>query len=141
MTFDIIIPAGVMEKLEKSIKNKLAKVVENVGLQVYNTIVLGHMTGVDSPYYSGSYISSWNISKGIPRAQYNKPTGIPNTYQVPGPKLDLGGLKFGQKVFISNAAPHAKQVEYEGTPTHTGGWMVATHAKNQVVMTYKFKLS
>jgi len=135
------IPSGAMQKLERSIKSSITKAVKNVGLQVYNTIVMGNMTGVKSPYFSGSYLSSWNISVGIPKASYNVPTGVPDTYPPPSPQLELGNIVYGQKVFITNTAPHARQVEEIGTPTHPGGWFVAEHAKNQVVMSYRFKMT
>ncbi len=138
MRIELSVPDGAMAKLTKSIKRQIAKRVEDVGLKVYNTIVLGELTGVESPYFSGAYISSWEISKGIPRTKFNEPQNIRNVYARPGPKLDLGGVKFGQRVFISNASPHASIVEYEGTPTHPQPWLTATHARNQVVMTYKY---
>lgn len=138
MTVGFKIPDGAMAKLEKSIKKKLANAVEDVGLQIYNSIV---MDVVDSPYYSGSYISSWTISKGLPKiGTFNLSTGKPNVYDNPPPLLDLGEVGFGQNVYITNAAPHAKQVEYEGTPWHDGGWKTATHARNLAVMSYKFRM-
>jgi hypothetical protein len=126
---------SAISRLEKYIKRRIAEKTKDVGLNVYNTIVLDL---VDSPYYSGSYISSWRISAGLPTFSYNESAGLPNQYTAPNPKLDLGGVMFGQKVYITNSAPHAKQVEYEGTPRHEGGWFTATHAKNVVVMSYKF---
>ena len=138
MTVTVTIPKGAMAELEKSIKQKLANAVEDVGLQVYNSIV---MDVVESPYYSGSYISSWTISKGLPKiGTFSEPTGIPNTYNNPHTILDLGGVGFGQNVYVTNAAPHAKQVEYEGTPRHAGGWKTASHARNLAVMSYKFRM-
>jgi len=137
MTVLVTIPAGAIDKLTRSIKQKMANVVEDVGLQVYNSIVLDV---VDSPYYSGSYISSWTISKGLPKiGTFNEPTGRRGTYDNPNPILDLGGVMFGQNVYITNAAPHAQLVEYIGTPTHSSGWKTAAHAKNTVVMTYKYR--
>lgn len=140
MSVRVTVPKGAMAALEASIKQKLANVVEDVGLQVYNSIV---MNVVESPYYSGSYISSWTISKGLPKiGTFNAPPtpmrrGV---YDNPNAILDLGGVKFGQNVYITNAAPHAKQVEYDGTPRHDGGWKTAAHAKNLAVLTYKFRL-
>jgi len=138
----IDISEGVMTKLEKSIKRKLANIVEDVGLQVYNSIVLQL---VKSPYYSGSYISSWTVSKGLPKIGTFNPPPTPwqrNVYGVPQPVLDLGTVGFGQSVYITNAAPHAKIVEYTktGKDAPAGGWRTATHARNMTVMTYKFKM-
>lgn len=140
MSVHINIPSGAMAKLEASIKKKLANAVEDVGLQVYNSIV---MDVVESPYYSGSYISSWTISKGLPKIGTFSESPVPwkrGVYDNPSAILDLGTVSFGQNVYITNAAPHAKQVEYEGTPTHSGGWKTATHARNLAVMSYKFRM-
>lgn len=122
--------------ITKEVQKKAQEIAKDVAIEIYNTIVAG---GVDIPYWSGSYISSWNISVGSPDYSYSPRTGIPDSYSVPDPVWDLGGVGYNQKIYITNAAPHADKVEYEGTPTHPGGWYVATHAKNQVVMGYKVK--
>lgn len=127
-----------IKNLEASIKKKISQVVEKVGVQVHNAVVTGNY-----PYYSGSYISSWNISKGSADLEYNEPSGLRSAWAKPEVIYDLnflGGVSFGQRVYITNATPHARMVEFEGTPTHSeDGWFTATHARNQIVLTYKFK--
>ena len=122
-----------LDKLEKFIKKKLTQITENVGVQTYNMILTG-----EYPYYSGSYISSWNISVGSPDLKYNVPSGLRGAWSIPEVIYSLSGVSFGQNIYITNAAPHASLVEYEGTPTHPeNGWYIAAHAKNQILLTYK----
>jgi len=122
-----------LNRLENFIKKKLAQITENIGVQTYNMILTG-----EYPYYSGSYISSWNLSVGSPDMNYNVPSGLRGAWTPPEIVYGLGEISFGQKVYITNAAPHASLVEYEGTPTHPeNGWYIAAHAKNQILLTYK----
>lgn len=128
---------AAIEKLIESVKKSITKITEDVAIQTYNLIVANER---QYPYWTGSYISSWNIQAGTPNTDYNL-SNDPNTetFPIPDIKYQLEGINFGEWVYITNAVPHAYLVEYMGTPTHEHeGWFTATHAVNQTVMTYKY---
>jgi hypothetical protein len=132
----------VLKGVENYIKGEVARITESVGLKTYNSIVMG-----EYPYWSGSYVTSWNLSVGAPKFSINEPAGK-NEYPRPDESYYLINRKgneynvqFGQIVYLTNATPHAMQVEYEGTPTHDGGWYIAHEAVNQTVLSYKFNMN
>jgi hypothetical protein len=127
-----------LQNLTLSIKKSMSKITEKVGVQIYNAVISGE--GINYPYWSGSYVSSWRITIGTPApsGDYNI-AHRPNVFQPPTHITDLAGdATFGQHIFITNNVPHAAQVELIGTPRHPdGGWHTAAHAVNQIVYGYK----
>lgn len=127
-----------LDKIRSLIEKKISETTERVALKIYNSILLNEF-----PFYSGSYISSWNINVGSPDTSFNPPsdwgTKGPNVqYAVPQIKYDLGNINPYQSVFISNYAPHAAIVEFDGTPRHPDPWMIAHHAANSSVSSFRF---
>lgn len=127
-----------LEKIRRLIEKKSSEVVEHVALKTYNAILLNEF-----PYYSGSYISSWNINVGAPDTSFNAPsawgTRGPNVqYAIPEVKYDIDQVNPYQSVFISNYAPHAYQVEFNGTPKHPDPWMIAHHAVSSASTSFRF---
>ena len=138
MIVNFKISPQAIETLSQSLKRSVAKLTENVGVQMYNAVISGE--GVNYPYWSGSYVSSWRITIGVPASSsdYNL-AHRPNVFQPPPhiPNM-VGDVTFGQHIFITNNVPHATQVELTGTPRHPdGGWHTAAHAVNQIVYGYK----
>lgn len=129
-----------IKALTKHIEQQTADIMETIGIKTYNAITAQG----NFPYWSGSYISSWKISTGTSSPSdksYNPPDQrTRDKYPVPPNVYDIGEVKYGESVFISNYAPHAAMVESEGTPTHPdGGWHTGTAAINEVVGSYKGK--
>ena len=133
VTIGFRIPQGALEACRKQIESKLSRVVADVAVKTYNSIL--HQ---EFPYYSGSYISSWNINIGSSDRSYNEPVWQRGVYIAPREARAITLPSAYSKVYLTNAAPHAYQVEYEGTPKHSGGWEIATAARNNTVMSYKF---
>ena len=72
---------------------------------------------------------------------YNAAWGTrgPNVqYAIPEVKYDIGQVNPYQSVFISNYAPHAYQVEFNGTPKHPDPWMIAHHAVSSASTSFRF---
>lgn len=128
------IPKSSMDKLKRIIEAKCVQVLEEVSLKTYNYIV----GPSEHPYFSGSYIASWNISVGSMDSSYKQPMMQRGVYKSPNLKFDLNIQNPYQAVYITNSAPHAAQVELEGTPTHEYPWMVAASARNATLMSYRF---
>lgn len=133
VTIGFKISANALDTLRKQVEETLSRVVVDVAVKTYNNIL--HQ---EFPYYSGSYISSWNISVGSPDTSYNEPLWQRGVYLAPREAKTLSIASPYQTVYISNYTPHAYQVEYDGTPKHLGGWYIATAAKNNTIMSYKF---
>lgn len=135
LKFTVTVPETSVAAIKKAVERKARESVELVALKIYNTIVTGSEGG-DYPYYSGSYISSWNIQYSSPDTSYNKPYRNRGYYIAPSPVLGLSGE--GNVIYISNYVPHAGQVELEGTPSHPSPWMQAHRAVNDVIGKYRF---
>lgn len=133
VTIGFRIPQGALEACKKQIESKLATIVADVATKTYNSILRSSW-----PYYSGSYISSWNISVGSKDSSYNDPVWQRGVYLAPREVKTLSVPSAYTKVYISNSTPHAMQVEIDGTPTHDGGWYIAAHARNNTLGSYKF---
>jgi hypothetical protein len=133
VTIGFKIPAGALEACRRQIEEKLSRVVVDVAAKTYNNIL--HQ---EFPYYSGAYISSWRISVGSPDRSFNEPLWQRGVYLAPREVRGLSIASAYQPVYISNYAPHAGKVEYEGTPKHSDGWYIATAAKNNTILSYKF---
>ena len=134
VTIGFKIPAGALEACKKQIEAKLAGVVADVAVKTYNNIL--HQ---DFPYWSGSYISSWNISVGSPDRTYNEPVWTRGVYIAPREARNITLPTPYQTVYISNYTPHAGLVEYQGTKTSGfQPWHIATSARNNTVLGYKF---
>lgn len=131
---------STLANLQKALELKSAEVVEKTALKLYNSILMNEF-----PFYSGSFISSWRVGIGEMDKSFNAPadwgTKGPNVqYPVPSVKFDIGTVLPYQEVHVSNSAPHAYKVEYEGTKTSDyRPWMIAHHARTQAVMSYKFR--
>lgn len=129
----VTVPEASIKAIKKAIEKKLIQVLEDVSLKTYNYI-LTH----DYPYYSGSYIASWNINVGSVNRSYKAP-GEPNDYSPPMLQKSLNISNPYQTVYLSNYAPHSYQVEVLGTPSHPkDGWYIAAEARYNTLMSYKF---
>jgi hypothetical protein len=136
VTIGFRIPQGALEACRKQIESKLARVVADVAVKTYNNLL--HQ---DFPYWSGSYISSWNISAGSPDTNYNTPLWTRGVYIAPRESRGITVPSAYTKVYISNYTPHASLVEYSGTKTSNfQPWYIATSARNNTVLTYKYKM-
>ena len=89
--------------------------------------------------------TSWNINFNTPDYTYKAPAGYAATgkgaashYPRPREQSVIPNTNPYAKIYITNAVPHAYKVEYEGTPTHSGGWEVAIHARNLTLGKSKF---
>ena len=120
-------------RVRERIADKVKQLVQDTAEEVWIRIVEGQ-PGNEYPYWSGSYISSWQVSFGnsVPRS-YNEVElsasglSIPGIYRAPG--RDIPAVPSAYTVVnISNAAPHASEVEHDGTPSHPTGWFVAYEA-------------
>lgn len=123
----------------KAIENHVVEVTESLATKVYNHIILN-----DYPYWSGSYISSWNINIGSIDPSYNEPPSWGSSeekvsYSVPEIVNKLHGLKPYQAVYVSNATPHAEKIEDSGTKTSEyTPWKIAYHAFNNVSKSFVY---
>lgn len=130
-----------IDRIKKYINKFVAKTMEKVALWTYNSIVHN-----SEPYWSGAYLSSWNISIGSPDKSYNTPPeykkGKPPEFTYPHPSeiyyFTVKEEDIKKSIYITNAIPYASMIEYEGTPKHESPWMIATHARNNVVGSFKF---
>lgn len=129
----VSVPEASIKAIKKAIEKKLIQVLEDVSLQTYNYILTN-----EYPYFSGSYISSWNINAGSPDTSYNAPLLNQNAYPVPTVKMQLGISNAYQPVYISNYAPHSMDVEVLGTPRHPTPWLIAAGARNHTLMSYRY---
>jgi hypothetical protein len=131
-------PASV-KKVEGFLQNEVAKITGQVAQRTYNSIVTNDG---QYPYWSGAYISSWTIQAGSPKFVSNEgDTNQQGKYAAPSPVTGFK-VSFGVPIYITNAADHAYQVEYMGTPTHKHeGWFTANHAVYQTVLSYRFKFT
>lgn len=129
-----------IKSLEKSIAENLAEITSQVGLNIYNQIIVD-----EKPVWSGAYRASWTLSAGSPDTSGKVQSTPDNPYPDPGFKFSLKSKSY-EPVYVSNYVKdkqgdyYAGLVEYEGTYTHPdSGWMIATHAKNTVASTYKYR--
>ena len=133
VTIGFRIPQGALDACKKQIEAKLATIVADVATKTFNSIL--HQ---DFPYYSGSYISSWNISVGSRDSSYNDPVWQRGVYMAPREVKMLSVPSAYTKVYISNSTPHAAMVELDGTKTSNfQPWHIATSARNNTVLGYK----
>ena len=138
MKIGFTVPKTNTAKITARIADRVAKVQGKLGSQIYNQIILIE----DVPIWSASYVSSWNLAAGSPDTSFNPPPenikGTPNvSYAIPSVQF-LENVPRYTGVYVSNYAPHAGKVEFEGTPLHPDPWMVAHHAKNSILKGFKF---
>ena len=136
MSIRFKIDKSSLKSVNGFIEKQLTKITEQVGVKTYNQILLGSY-----PYWSGSYISSWNISSGSPDKTVNAPPKdrSQNVYAVPEIIYRVENVQPYQPIYISNYTPHSYKVEYMGTKySPHEGWYVATNAVNTISLSYRF---
>ena len=122
-------------KVKKELLEKANDIRDDFAVKTYNSIVTNES---HYPYWTGSYISSWNITVGDKKGKTNK-SDVEDEFSPPAPVTNLTFSSLGQPVYISNYAEHAYQVEYLGTGTHHHeGWFTANHALNTTRLSYKY---
>lgn len=133
ITFKVNVPEASLKTIKAAIDRKVAEVLEFAALKTYNYI-LTH----EYPYWSGAYVSSWNISVGSPDTSFNVSKLDKGVYLPPEIRFDLGTVGANDTIFISNYASHSYQIEYDGTPRHDGGYYIANQAVNNTLMSSKY---
>ena len=133
---------SVKKSLEEYIEDEMTKIVSDLGSKIYNQIILDES---NSPYWSGAYITSWNLNSGSPDTSYSDPDSAPrgsnSRYPAQGhfgePAI-ITNFKAApyEIVYITNYAPHAAMVEFDGTKSHPDPWMTAHHGVNTVMGLY-----
>ena len=130
-----------LEKIRKVIENKIVDVRNKTLIRVYNIIA----TMDEYPYWSGTYMASFNISVGSPDMSHVPlPTnshGQASVHYARPRERSLGTVTDTnpyQTGYITNAVPHAYKVEFVGTPKHPDPWMIAHHAVNSVRTSLRF---
>lgn len=113
-----------ISSLKQALQLKLAQKVGRTAEKIYNKIVSGE---ISTPYYSGSYISSWNINVGSINGSFNYEPWKKGTFFAPDQSQGLFAPP-NTPVYVSNLVPHASRVENDGTPKHPEPWKVAFHA-------------
>jgi len=121
--------------LERVISRKVAEVTARAASIAYNTAI-----SYSKPRWSGEFRASWEVNWNHPSSKQlehaKNISGKPSVTHVRPYEqsvLPNYGAPFSV-AYVSNAAPHAYQVENVGTPTHLeGGCKIALHSKNQTV--------
>ncbi len=123
--------------LEQAIARKVAEVVANTASIAYNTAIQHQ-----SPYWSGQYFASWDVTFDRPSTVVLPNVGKAKqgkgaSYHYARPLLISVIPNYTSPystAYVTNTSDHAYMIEYEGTPTHPDdGWKIAFHAKNQAL--------
>ena len=128
--------ADAKVKLRKMIDRKVADVAAKAATVAYNTAI-----SYKEPYWSGQFAASWQVSHGAPASLYLPATGrdssgagaamhYPRHTQV---SVLPDYASPYQKIYVSNTAPHAMMIEYEGSPNHAGAWKIAFSSKQSAM--------
>ena len=134
MSIKFEIEKGAVQKVKEYLEEQALEIFEQLSVRTYNNI----MEQRNFPYYTGSYISSWNIQAGGEDTSINL-SNIKGAYAVPSQITNIPGITLGDKVSITNYVPYAYEIEFEGTyKSDYEPWMTANHAVNIAVSTYKY---
>ena len=114
--------------MKNSLRDHLIKVVQTrsraVAMEYYRVATNMVVPGM-SPVWSGQFISSWNITSGLPKKAKKKLTPkeqravatskeplTPNDARKALPRIKSGDIPF---LYVTNTAPYAQEIQDEGT--------------------------
>ena len=129
--------ADAKVKLRKMIDRKVADVAAKAATVAYNTAISYQVK------WSGTYRASWQVVHGLEVAEHLKhpsnKSGKPDVvYSAPSKRSVLPDYNNPyQMIRVTNTARHAMTVEYDGTPYHAAGWMIAFSSKQSTLHALK----